>query len=217
MLSCAFTLALGLFVAGIRRAHVPTASPKMQVSSAQSELIPSELLLRPEDPEPMPLRDDAPPSYAQTEPPAPPAPPIHRSSSAPSEPTTSEETVDLWLYQEPGGPTWGAVANRSQLALWLQYELGEPASELEPQCVLERLPLAKRGTQRRLRRLWRDRRLLLQGVQMNELTAPSAGSSRADGDWRAERAFRRKLAGYVRRVQRLTPSRHETASPLFPP
>ena len=68
MLSCAFTLALGLFVAGIRRAHVPTASPKMQVPSAQSELIPSELLLRPEDPEPVPLRDDAPPSYAQTEP-----------------------------------------------------------------------------------------------------------------------------------------------------
>ena len=46
------------------------------------------------------------------------------------------------------GERWGAVANRSQLALWLQYELGLPAAELEPRCTLEQLPLASRGTRR---------------------------------------------------------------------
>ena len=55
------------------------------------------------------------------------------------------------LYQAHlgrAGAAWGAVANRSQLALWLQYELGLPAAELEPRCMLEQLPLANRGTWR---------------------------------------------------------------------
>ena len=42
---------------------------------------------------------------------------------------------------------------------------------------------------------------------MSELTAHASGSP--DDDVRAERAFRRKLTNYVRRVQRLSPSRHE--------
>ena len=134
------------------------------------------------------------------------------ASDAPSAPEAA--VVDLWTYQAEGGALWGAVANRSQLALWLQYELGLPAAELEPRCMLETLPLANRGTQRRLRRLWQDRRLLLQGVMLNELTDQAGGS--LDDDVRAERAFRRKLTGYVRRVQRISPSRHEKV-PCPPP
>merc|ERR1740117_690066 len=42
---------------------------------------------------------------------------------------------------------------------------------------------------------------------MSELTAHASGSP--DDAVRAERAFRRKLTNYVRRVQRLSPSRHE--------
>ena len=119
------------------------------------------------------------------------------ASDAPSAPEAA--VVDLWTYQAKGGALWGAVANRSQLALWLQYELGLPAAELEPRCMLETLPLANRGTQRRLRRLWQDRRLLLQGM-LNELTdEPAAASVAACG----QSAPRRKLTGYVRRVQRL--------------
>ena len=79
---------------------------------------------------------------------APSAPPTHRRRRHSAGTELEEATVDLWTYQAPGGAAWGAVANRSQLALWLQYELGLPAAELEPRCMLEQLTLANRGTWR---------------------------------------------------------------------
>ena len=113
----------------------------------------------------------------------------------------------MWTYRDPSGELWGAIGtNRTQLALWLQYELCEAAPLYEPLCELERLPLASGRTHRRLRGLWRDQRLLLQGVRLSELSTTSGT--------RPERAFRRELAMHARRVQKLSPSRFERAALL---
>ena len=62
-------------------------------------------------PEPLEQLDPAPlPTDAQS-------PTSDDASDAPSAPEAA--VVDLWTYQAEGGALWGAVANRSQLALWL--------------------------------------------------------------------------------------------------
>ena len=78
-------------------------------------------------------------------------PPLKRATCLPTATLWAQEEPPCTLYQAHlgrAGAAWGAVANRSQLALWLQYELGLPAAELEPRCMLEQLPLANRGTWR---------------------------------------------------------------------
>ena len=102
------------------------------------------------------------------------------------------------------------MANRTQLALWVQYELGLPASEIEPRCMLEQLPLANRGTQRQLSRLWRDRRLLLQVC--SHPSAPAVPSAPF-----CARHTHRTTCAYCARCARCTVCRPAAAHRALPP
>ena len=114
-------------------------------------------------------------------------------------------TIEWWRYVGADGHEYGAVGvSERQCAQWLQHALGVGVggnvTALREACAIGELPLRERRTHRRLRRLWNDGRLLVRGTRLSDLAEELGGA-------RPERGFRRELAAYARRVQRLSPSR----------
>ena len=123
--------------------------------------------------------------------------------------------------------------NESEAVAWLQYELSasaineligaatttEDAAPIDASEAIRRLlkpeslPLGHRAMHRRLRRLWRSSRLLLDGIRLGDLEikgrlhAAAIATARPSRSRRLiERAFRRELVMHVNRAHRLQPS-----------